>query len=370
MDTDMQEVMLPEESDGRAAEPAPVTEEPELVYTPLELKRDARTAGNRAGAAALLCYGFSTVFSYVLTLAAAVTAFLGDGSADIFYDPTFNLLINAVYSPFIMLIPFLIAHKFSHRRLSELMSYSRPKRGLSLPFVLFGLGAAMLGNIISNMLANLMTEVGIPPVYSGLELPNGLDGFLLSVLVIAVFPALFEEFACRGVMLGMLADKTSASSAIFVSAMFFGLMHGNFVQIPFAFIVGLALALAYVKTGSMWVPMAIHFLNNFFSVVLDYLTADMSEGLQSVISALYFILACGAALIGALLLARRSPDFLSVREGPRFSDVKATVRGTVFAPCMIIAIVLFAAKAVEYQLSSSLLTYLTELLTEAVGYVR
>ena len=48
-------------------------------------------------------------------------------------------------------------------------------------------------------------------------------------------------------------------------------MHGNFVQIPFAFVVGLMLGYLAVKTGTIWLSMLVHFSNNFISALLSVL---------------------------------------------------------------------------------------------------
>lgn len=313
-----------------------------------ELRRNARAAGNRAGGAVLLSQGLAEIFSVVLTAVSAVLMF-SSGNSNILSDPKLNLIINALYSPFIMFIPFLIASKFSKKPLRSMMSYSKPKKGLAIPFLFFGLGVAMIGNIVSNALGSIMTIIGIPPVYNDIDLPSGIGGFILSAFTVAVLPALFEEFAYRGVTMGLITEKTSKSTAVFISAFLFGMMHGNFVQIPFAFITGLGLAIAYVQTGSMWVPMAIHFLNNFMSVILDYATKDVSDGTMSVISAIYFIVACSAALVSALILSRRSPDFLKVEEDPSITDVKSTLTSAMSSPCMIIVIIVLALKAISYQ---------------------
>ena len=74
------------------------------------------------------------------------------------------------------------------------------------------------------------------------ESPDGILGFMLTFIAIAVVPPLVEEFACRGLILGSL-QKFGNGFAIVCSAILFGLMHGNFRQIPFAFLIGIGLAM-------------------------------------------------------------------------------------------------------------------------------
>ena len=74
----------------------------------------------------------------------------------------------------------------------------------------------------------------------------------------AIVPAVFEEFAFRGVVLNKLR-KFGDSYAIIMSAVLFGLMHGNLSQIPFAFILGLVIGFIAVKTNSIIPGILIHF---------------------------------------------------------------------------------------------------------------
>ena len=97
----------------------------------------------------------------------------------------------------------------------------------------------------------------------------------------AVAPALIEEFLFRGVIMGSLL-RFGKPFAIFTSALVFGLVHGNLVQIPFAFMVGLVIGAMVVETNSIWTGVIIHFINNFISLCLDYLSRVIDENILNV----------------------------------------------------------------------------------------
>jgi len=92
---------------------------------------------------------------------------------------------------------------------------------------------------------------------------------VLNLVSTAVLPALVEEMVFRGYILGALRPQGDGLAIVF-SAVFFGLLHGNLLQIPFAFILGLIFGYLTVQTGSIWPAVLLHFLNNAFSVVLQY----------------------------------------------------------------------------------------------------
>ena len=117
----------------------------------------------------------------------------------------------------------------------------------------------------------------------GLPEPKGIFETIAWIFTISVMPAIVEEFAFRVVVLGSLR-RYSDTFAIFASAALFGLVHGNFVQIPFAFMVGLVFAYITINTGSVIPAMIIHFLNNFNSCVMMLIAKNLPSYLQVIVS--------------------------------------------------------------------------------------
>lgn len=81
---------------------------------------------------------------------------------------------------------------------------------------------------------------------------------------------LTEELICRGALLYICIRKIGALKAVILSSVFFALLHwfnagvwGNFMQMSivfsFTFFMGLLLAFAYAKSGSLLLPFIIHF---------------------------------------------------------------------------------------------------------------
>ena len=103
------------------------------------------------------------------------------------------------------------------------------------------------------------------------------------LLAIAVVPGIFEELAFRGIILTGLQKNTKSSSAIFVSAAFFGITHGILQQSINAFAIGLLLGYIAVRTGSLLPTIVMHVLHNgitycvSFAAVHEQLTGLMIE---------------------------------------------------------------------------------------------
>lgn len=72
-------------------------------------------------------------------------------------------------------------------------------------------------------------------------------------------------------------ERFSPAMAVLMSALLFGLMHGNVDQLFFAFLLGIVLAVVVLVTDSIWASAFIHFFNNAAASVLNYFLASSGE---------------------------------------------------------------------------------------------
>lgn len=99
--------------------------------------------------------------------------------------------------------------------------------------------------------------------------------FLL-ILIIGVIGPVAEEVFFRGLAYNVLKRRFGVPAGILFSAVFFSAIHGN----PLAFfpilLMGIVLAMAYERTGSLAVPIGIHCANNLLVVLLYLIAPDFS----------------------------------------------------------------------------------------------
>ena len=103
---------------------------------------------------------------------------------------------------------------------------------------------------------------------------------LFNIFMIAVIPALGEEFMFRGVVLRILKDWShSAHVAIWLSAILFSFIHMQFLGFFPRMILGVLFGYMVVWSGSIWPAVVAHFVNNAAAVVFFYLFQhQMTEG--------------------------------------------------------------------------------------------
>ncbi|MFN2395005.1 MAG: lysostaphin resistance A-like protein [Bacteroidales bacterium] len=95
---------------------------------------------------------------------------------------------------------------------------------------------------------------------------------LFNIFMIAIIPALGEEFMFRGVILRVLKDWTrSASAAIWLSAILFSFIHMQFLGFIPRMILGILFGYMVVWSGSIWPAVVAHFINNAAAVIFFYL---------------------------------------------------------------------------------------------------
>ena len=225
----------------------------------------------------------------------------------LFGDPAFMMVMQTIYSLLMFTLPFLILPIGHGKKISEFAFIRKPRRKLFLPFVFIGVGISAFANLATNKLGAIFQGFGIEFYAPDINFPEGVFGFILSMLAVAVTPALVEEFATRGMTLSA-AKQYGEDFGILVSALLFALMHGNLVQIPFAFIMGIVIGFAVIKTGSVVTGMAIHFLNNAISVSMSYLSSGIESVVVSAVISLAYFVVCALLLFVGIYLAQKSEE--------------------------------------------------------------
>ena len=95
----------------------------------------------------------------------------------------------------------------------------------------------------------------------------GEDPYIWVCLSVVVFGPIAEELLFRGIIHNSIKKVCNPYVAIVLSGLMFGIWHGEFVQTVYTTFFGIALAVVYEYSGSLWVPIGMHILNNFTSTL-------------------------------------------------------------------------------------------------------
>jgi uncharacterized protein len=101
---------------------------------------------------------------------------------------------------------------------------------------------------------------------------TSLSGLLINIFMIAILPAFAEELLFRGVLANLFRSWTrNVHLAVFLSSFIFAAIHLQFYGFLPRFLLGVALGYLFFWSGSLWLPVAAHFANNFLSVIIEFL---------------------------------------------------------------------------------------------------
>lgn len=283
--------------------------DPEIFAEKNKIKTDSRTIG----AAFLVMFGIILLLNIIVLIVNQILIFGGEYKAfEILNSAVVMQVLEIMFSLLAFTTPFILIYRLSAIRISDLMCFSLPKLKIGIPFFFFGIAFCSFANIVSAIASSLFETTNISYNVPELEQPTGIYGFLLALISTVIVPAFVEEFACRGLMLGLL-KKHGEAFAIIASSLLFGLMHGNFEQIPFAFFVGLVLGFITVKSGTITIAIAVHAFNNFVSVAFDYIFNDFPIIYQNIGYMIFLIICLALGIFAIFLLNGNDKDLYTFK---------------------------------------------------------
>lgn len=180
-----------------------------------------------------------------------------------------------------------------------------------IPAVIAGIfawaGMYLLVQLLANLVVGLFPDLSQENAQMLTSLWEGAPMWLM-ILSSAFMPAVCEEFAFRGFMLGSLEFRFKPAVAVILTGLFFAAFHMSLLQ--FITIAPLGILLSYIvwKERSIFITMLLHFLNNLTSLLLEEHQDELIKRLPFLAGELsvkgaVIIFAVGAALFaGGMLL--------------------------------------------------------------------
>lgn len=311
-------------------------------------KNSLKKASNGIGILMIIVLAVQLVITIILEMVIIFSGGLDYGKLDNGYsgmDPIGYFLLLGLSSLVFCVLPALIFAKIKHEKLLDLFKFQKVAGKTVVALVVAGLCVCMYANMITQFLSmNMKFFFNIDNQMASVGTDLSIPEILLFCIAYALVPSLGEEFLFRGVMLSLLR-KYGDAFAIFSTALLFGILHGNFVQIPFAFVVGLVLGYVVCYTNSMLPAIIIHFFNNFFAVVMTMIAGHTSEKAGGLIETGYMLFLLVIGFIGFAYLAKSDKSFMSVKNTSSEVELSSGKKMAVFLtsiPVIIFIIIMFA----------------------------
>lgn len=217
--------------------------------------------------------------------------------------------------------PFVLAWLF-HGKIAEYLCLNKPVNFTSV-FLVFTLSFA--ASPFVNFIGGLNQNMQFPEWLSGVEnwMRNAEDkaaeiteaflkvetagGLAFNIFMIAFLPAIGEELLFRGVIQRIFTNWTrNYHWGIWISALLFSALHLQFYGFVPRMFLGVLFGYLLVISGSIWLPIIAHFINNGLAVIMMYLIDKqmLNPELEEIGSTTdsYYMAAISFMLIFAILL--------------------------------------------------------------------
>ena len=304
-----------------------------------QLKKDS----NKAGFVLLLYFIVMSVISVGALFIPIIGSLFSSGDIntlmqmEFIEDTTFLMLLSGLVSIITFFGVSILYSLITKSNLGKTYPLEKISFKLTYHLCAIGFAVAMIANYVSNILLALFDSVGLQTMTDTEYNCDSVLDIVLFYVTVAVLPALIEEFAFRGVILNIFR-KYSDGLAVLVSGVTFGLMHGNFTQIPFALVVGLVLGYIAVKTNSLLPGIIIHFLNNALSVTVTLLSTntDLSDSEVNLVYSFVLIAIAIFGLISFSVLSRKHSGFFKLLGADKMIEFKEKAKIAFYSPTVLV----------------------------------
>lgn len=136
--------------------------------------------------------------------------------------------------------------------------------------------------------------------------------FLYNIILIAAIPAIGEEFLFRGLLQRLFTELTKkVHLSIWLSAILFSAIHFQFYGFIPRLFLGVVFGYLLEYTGTIWIPIIAHFINNLVGVIIGYFfpnenVVNSIDTQISMISVIYGILGGLLGFLCIWLIARKA----------------------------------------------------------------
>jgi membrane protease YdiL (CAAX protease family) len=192
----------------------------------------------------------------------------------------------------VFIIPPFIVAWFLHDRPSVFLQYRKLP---DLKSVLFVIAIISFSNPLINWLTEINSKLSLPEFMSSVEIwmqdsekqanqvteaflsTSSLITVFSNIVMIAILPALGEELLFRGIVQQLIKKIAgNAHAAIWISAAIFSALHMQFFGFLPRMVLGAMFGYMLEWSGTLWLPIIAHFVNNATAVIAYYL---MQKGL-------------------------------------------------------------------------------------------
>jgi sodium transport system permease protein len=199
---------------------------------------------------------------------------------------------------FTLFLPGILVSVLDKKDIREVYLLRKPSASKYI-YIGFGLWVAVL--IISGIYSVFAVKL-LPEEAKLLEAFDYLFSNLTltyQLVVIAAIPAVVEELLFRGLFLSSFLEHMKPLRAMVFTSLMFAVMHFSLLKMFPTFMLGMVFAYTVYRTNSILPAIALHFINNGFSVVGTYflLNTELETGYIFSVDLMAVIITASVSLV-------------------------------------------------------------------------
>ncbi|MFQ6724294.1 MAG: type II CAAX prenyl endopeptidase Rce1 family protein [Clostridia bacterium] len=184
-----------------------------------------------------------------------------------FWDTAYGYLLQAIF----MNIAFVLVFIWCYKKRDMKPVLTKPNKSTTkYMYICIALGIASLFLLsgVLNYFQLFVNKLGYDSSTLSYEL-NSPAKYLISLVSLALIPAICEELLFRGILTTALKEKGQIF-AIVVSSIMFSIFHFSPSQLIYPICFGLILSIVYLRTKNIIFPILLHFINNALTISIQY----------------------------------------------------------------------------------------------------
>lgn len=270
-------------------------------------------------------------FLYVLLIVLFLT--LG------YITQSINVHFGIIFTEVVVLgVSAYLYSKFKKYDIKMTFGINKPKKGTVLRSIGIMLILYPIAIAVNVLFLNLITKfIPMPENLNSVPLPNSFLGLIISILLFAILPGIFEELIFRGILYRAF-DIFKPVYRVLLTGLLFGLFHFNPYNFIGPFILGIVLGYMRYRSDSIVPSMFGHATNNTIAMILGYIAntnrdkISKVEGLEQVnlntdlspFSVIVIILILVLFVFGLYKLIKNYPSYqekLTIIRKPSFREL-------------------------------------------------
>ena len=302
-------------------------------------KRLIRGAGNGIGLASIGYVALAFLSSIVYYVVIGFLFPAANIHGQYYVTETVEWFFNLASYVLTLIIPFAIYAFCVKIPIGVALPFRKAKADLTAGGFFISLGVGVVASYATGLLQVVLETFGIGITMPEMETPETIPALILYAITLTVAPAFIEEIIFRGIVMQSLR-RFGDVFALVASALIFGIFHLNLIQMPYAFILGLCIGYFVMRTGSLWVGVLIHFVNNSVALVFEFFSPFMSEELYNFANVVYNLICIILSVIALAVILMKYKDMFRFEESKTIFTPGRKAVIFLTSPAMIIALII------------------------------